>query len=381
MIIGIDASNIRAGGGVTHLIELFNDFDPGKFEIEKIILWSSSDVISLIPKNDFIELKSDSFLNKNLLYREYWSRFRLPVLLKKHSCDLLFSPGGRVNVRNIPSVVMIQNLLPFEWKELLRYGLSLIALRLILLRFLQLESIKKANGIIFLSNYSKKIVCRITDNEISKSTIVPHGVNPNFFNDTRITRKPSEFSFNNPCKIVYTSSIDPYKHQVNVILAVAKIRSSGVFINLDLIGPSNVSSKKKLITIIGQVDPFGEYIRYLGNVNYNELNKLYKSYDMAVFASSCETFGMILLEKMASGLPVACSHMSSMSEILGNSGIYFDPLNILDIEQKITILILSKVKRNNFSRNAYLNAKQYSWERSSMDTFSFLTAVYKGRVS
>jgi glycosyltransferase involved in cell wall biosynthesis len=269
--------------------------------------------------------------------------------------------------------------LPFEWKELLRYGFSLFTLRLILLRFLQIESIKKANGIIFLSHYSKKIVCRITDNELAKSTIVPHGVNPNFFNEKRIARGSSEFSFNNPCKIVYTSSIDPYKHQVNVILAVAKIRSSGLFINLDLIGPSNISSKKKLITIIGQVDPLGEYIRYLGNVNYNELSKLYLSYDMAVFASSCETFGMIVLEKMASGLPMLCSDKSSMSEILGNSGIYFDPLNILDIEHKIKILILSKVKRNNFSRKAYLNAKTYSWKRSSMDTFSFLRAVYKGR--
>ncbi len=38
--IGIDASNLRGGGGgVTHLIQLLDATNPKKFNIEKIIVW------------------------------------------------------------------------------------------------------------------------------------------------------------------------------------------------------------------------------------------------------------------------------------------------------------------------------------------------------
>ena len=41
MILGIDASNIRVGGGLTHLKELLSSVDIENHNIEKIIVWSS----------------------------------------------------------------------------------------------------------------------------------------------------------------------------------------------------------------------------------------------------------------------------------------------------------------------------------------------------
>ena len=42
MIIGIDASNIRAGGGVTHLDELLRAADPEAHGFSQVIVWSGS---------------------------------------------------------------------------------------------------------------------------------------------------------------------------------------------------------------------------------------------------------------------------------------------------------------------------------------------------
>lgn len=39
MILGIDASNIRAGGGVTHLVELLRAANPSVHGFEKVIVW------------------------------------------------------------------------------------------------------------------------------------------------------------------------------------------------------------------------------------------------------------------------------------------------------------------------------------------------------
>ena len=41
MILGIEASNIRAGGGLVHLVEIIKNADPKKYGFSKVSLWSS----------------------------------------------------------------------------------------------------------------------------------------------------------------------------------------------------------------------------------------------------------------------------------------------------------------------------------------------------
>jgi len=127
--------------------------------------------------------------------------------------------------------------------------------------------------------------------------------------------------------------------------------------------------------MIVKLDPSNEYIKYSGAVDYDSIHDIYSSSDIAIFASSCETFGMILTEAMAAGLPIACSNRSSMPELLGSSGVYFDPLDIDDMEKTLDTLIYSKDLRNKLSHSAYQQAKKFSWSRCSDDTFEFLEQV------
>ena len=48
------------------------------------------------------------------------------------------------------------------WWEAWRYGLAPITLRIIILRWLQTRSFRSANGVIFLTNYAKQQVTRVT---------------------------------------------------------------------------------------------------------------------------------------------------------------------------------------------------------------------------
>ena len=59
---------------------------------------------------------------------------------------------------------MSQNLLPFSWKELIRFGVSLKTLRLYLLRIFQTLTFHRANGIIFLSKFALKTVNKVAGN-------------------------------------------------------------------------------------------------------------------------------------------------------------------------------------------------------------------------
>ena len=54
---------------------------------------------------------------------------------QKEKYSLLFIPGGSFATKSHPIVTMNNNLLPFEWSELKRYGISLLKLKWILLRY------------------------------------------------------------------------------------------------------------------------------------------------------------------------------------------------------------------------------------------------------
>ena len=45
---------------------------------------------------------------------------------------------------------------------------------------------------------------------------------------------------------------------------------------------------------------------------------------------------------MASGLPIACSNVGSMPEILQDGGVYFNPIDVESIEKALEKLILDE---------------------------------------
>ena len=61
MILGIDASNINQGGGITHIKELIDNFSPKKNSLKKIIIWGNSTVLSSIKNKKGIVKKNIFF--------------------------------------------------------------------------------------------------------------------------------------------------------------------------------------------------------------------------------------------------------------------------------------------------------------------------------
>src|SRR3990167_1363026 len=151
MIIGIDASNIRVGGGVTHLVELLKATNPVLYGITRVIIWSNDSILNGIEDRPWI-IKINPFLKKrNLLYRFYWKCYGLSRAVKQFSCVALLLPSGFSLIKFSPVVTMSQNMLPFEWRELRRFGWSRTTIKLLLVRWIQIHSFRRADGVIFLT--------------------------------------------------------------------------------------------------------------------------------------------------------------------------------------------------------------------------------------
>lgn len=377
MILGIDASNIRSGGGLTHLKEILNNCEESTNKFGKVIVWSSIKVLNELPSPNWLDKRTHRLLNKSFLWTFFYQFFYLSYFSSNTSgVNLMFVPGGTF-LGVFPNVVtMSQNMLPFERKELRRYRSHLQRLKFTVLRKTQSHTFKKSKGVIFLTKYAQKVVTSQIKLINEHQTIIPHGISLRFSSEPKTQKSLIEYDDVNPFRLLYVSNVAPYKHQWNVASAVIQLRSEGLPITLDLIGSSNKESIALLENVLGDgFDDSSIGVNYLGEVQYCNLPPLYRNADGFIFASTCENLPIILLEAMTSGLPIISSNYGPMPEVLGTAGFYFDPCNVEDIRSSLKKFLESPKERSEKSNISYNSAINYHWKDCANKTFKFLLKI------
>ncbi|OGZ33060.1 MAG: hypothetical protein A2V69_03910 [Candidatus Portnoybacteria bacterium RBG_13_40_8] len=103
-------------------------------------------------------------------------------------------------------------------------------------------------------------------------------------------------------------------------------------------------------------------------VSEEELDNLYKNASLFVFPSLSEGFGLPSLEAMARGVPVVSSNSTCLPEILCEAAIYFNPLDINDIYEKIKKVLTDKDLQKNLREKGYRQIKRYDWRNMAKET-------------
>ena len=375
LMLGIDAANLRSGGGLTHLVELLRAVQPAAYGIHSVVIWGGQATLNALDDRPWLDKRNPPMLDKGLLQRSLWQRFSLSQEARNTGCDLLFVPGGNYAGNLHPVVTMSRNMLPFEWRELKRYGWSILALKLLLLRLTQSRSYRKVDGLIFLTDYARQAVLGVIGRLRAETTTIAHGLNPRFIQVPKPQLPITGYDGDNPYRVLYVSIIDQYKHQWVAVEAIAMLRQEGFPIVLDLIGPAYPPALKRLNDTISHFDADRLWVNYHGTIPFNDLHLRYAQADLGLFASSCENMPNILLETMASGLPIVCSNRGPMPEVLGEAGVYFDPEKSVDMARALRELITSPELRSKLAQVSYQRVQQYSWQRCANETFEFIAQV------
>jgi len=169
----------------------------------------------------------------------------------------------------------------------------------------------------------------------------------------------------------------PYKHQIELALAITALKKHGFPIEIRFIGPSWGWYSKEFNLLLKKLDPEQEFLKCSGSSSFKQLHEIYRTSDAFIFASSCENLPNILIEAMASGLPIASSNLGPIPEILGDSGIYFDPRNISSIVEAIRSLVNDDALRYKLAMISFEKSQAYSWEKNARKTFGFIEKAIK----
>ncbi|MGH8220371.1 MAG: glycosyltransferase family 4 protein [Steroidobacteraceae bacterium] len=142
---------------------------------------------------------------------------------------------------------------------------------------------------------------------------------------------------------------------------VAVEKNIRAFLELDLPGSKWVAGAGPALKEIRARYPT---VNYLGVLSQHELAEVYASADVFVFPSKTDTFGLVLLEAMACGLPVAAYPVTGPVDVIGDSktaGVMHDDLRTACLEAL-------KLRRE----DAAAHARKFSWWAATEQFLSHL---------
>lgn len=374
MKIFINALSARQGGGQTYLKHLLEKYPKGTGDTV-ILLTPDSIDDDFYDKKIFIRQAVSPLLVNNPFIRTFWENFVLPFILKKEKVDIMFCPGGAVGAfipSSIKVVTTFQNMMPFDHKQRKKYPLGYMRFRNWLLEKKLLKSMIRSDLVIFISKYAEEVIKRVSYNQIKKSVIIPHGVNPLFrkkTSDTLPSWLPSEGY------LLYVSILDVYKSQLEVIQAFDLFKKkTGSLVKLLLVGPEYAPYGAQVRELIEQLKLKNEIILKSAILN-TELPVVYQNAHINIFASQTENCPFILLEALGAGRPLLVSNFPPMPEFCGDAVIYFNPESPAELAQQMEQVLADKNKMEKLAALASERSYIFNWETTAKKTWEAIRSL------
>ncbi|MBX4205794.1 glycosyltransferase family 4 protein, partial [Candidatus Microgenomates bacterium] len=188
------------------------------------------------------------------------------------------------------------------------------------------------------------------NNPLVEIFVIPNGVDLKDFKSNI-----KAYNFNLPRPIVLdVSALTFWKRQELAIKAVAKLDNGSLL----LVGMGEDESKLRKI---GENLLPGRF--KILSVNHNEMPSIYASSDLFTFPTiPAESFGIVLVEAMAAGLPVVATNDPIRKEIVGNAGLLVDPENTKNYADAI-----SQALTVNWGDKPRKQAEKFSWDKIAIE--------------
>ena len=146
---------------------------------------------------------------------------------------------------------------------------------------------------------------------------------------------------------------------------VAVEKNIEAFLSLDIPGEKWVVGDGPAMNHLKEKYP---NTKYFGVINHPTLADMYRKADVFVFPSKTDTFGLVLLEAMACGLPVAAYPVTGPIDVLGNS-----LAGVMDNDLQQACLQALNIPRS----VARAHAELFSWKVASEQFLKHLKPVPK----
>lgn len=221
------------------------------------------------------------------------------------------------------------------------------------------------------SVYSARSIQRWCKNLDNRLHIIPLAADPLIQRQPTsiVDRMRRKFDLRKPY-VLYVGSHLPHKNLESLVLAWSRIMSStpryDYLYQLVLAG-REFPGYSKIRNLVEQLD-LKTSVRFLGEVEEDNLSALYSGADLFVFPSIIEGYGLPVIEAMACGTPVICSKACSLPEVADGAAWMIDPDNIDSLSNAINQFLHSPNLRKKFAQKGMARCAQLTWDATAQAT-------------
>jgi len=160
--------------------------------------------------------------------------------------------------------------------------------------------------------------------------------------------------------VAYAGRLGPEKNIEILLRAVAILRDRGI--NADLAIAGHGSHEPVLRALAGELR-IDRQVKFLGTLTQDELAQLLRISDTFAMMSTSETQSMVLLQAMASGVPVVAADTRALPEFVGpENGVLVNPHDAAQLAQALADLLASPAQRRRLGAGGRRLAEKYRVE-------------------
>lgn len=312
-----------------------------------------------IPYNNTLK----DIIKRSLFSQRFWYQEE-----EKERFDVFHSPFFYApKFRYAKILVTVHDLRLYRYPE--TYGF----LRYVYLRHSVKESIKRADKIISISQFTKDEIIDTCLIRPDKVTVIHEAINREIFSLSRIEgyELPKEYAYLKDSRFLFSlGHIEPRKNYDRLVEAFRLLKEDERNRDLKLLiaGKPILNAAKTIQKIDGTMDAY-----YLNFVPFEMLLWLYKNTSLFVFPSYYEGFGFPPLEAASLGTISAVSNVSSIPEVCGSTAFYFNPYDVNEIREAISKGLYDNESINSKKSMLEKQLDKFSWKQNAKETLG----IYK----
>lgn len=353
MIIGIDGHMLgdKSGGNESYYSNILRAMEISEDDQIYLFVNKNANVKEFETKFQIIRFTSSSSFRRNFV--------ELDKLCRKYHIEVLHTQYFIPFIRSCKVVCTIHDICFEHYKDI----------------FTKKEYIRQKVLIPYAAKHSEYV---FTVSEHAKKDIIAHyhlspervivtynAVNENFkvleekeLNEEGLRR---QFKIGNDPYILSVGNLQPRKNLPRLIEAYGLWKKeTGNRSKLVIVG-----KKAWMFSDVLKAAAENKDILFTDYVSEEDLIRLYNAATCFIYPSFFEGFGIPPLEAMACGTPVAVANATSLPEVVGGAGLYFDPFNVDKIKDAINQLMSISVDREKYIQLGYMQAKKFSWKNSA----------------
>lgn len=296
------------------------------------------------------------------------------TLLSEMGADLLFCPFTAPNYAE-PGIPLVSTIYDLQYKT---YPEFFKAADLANREHVFVSACHNADHLVAISEYSRQKAMehsRLTEEKIS--TIYLQMAQRILSKEEEDTQVLERLALTPQHYLLYPANFWKHKNHEMLFLAFETLCANGLDKRIKLVCTGAPGRRQTaLMEMVSRMHMKGRVI-FPGFLSNQAIGTLMAHARGVVFPSLYEGFGLPVIEAMAAGIPVACSQVTSLPEVVGEAALLFDPRDQIALTSALDGLLHDEELRNTLVQRGQERATHFSDARCMAEEYwSLFNKVY-----